>query len=72
LRGFTRVHLKAGEAQTVKFTLADRDLSYVDEGGSRLVGAGTYTLTIGGGQPGTKAAVATAAFEIKGSKGLPR
>ncbi len=72
LRGFTRVHLKAGEAQTVKFTLADRDLSYVDEAGSRLVGAGNYTLTVGGGQPGTKAAVATATFAVKGAKGLPR
>jgi beta-glucosidase len=72
LRGFTRIHLKAGEAQTVKFTLSDRDLSYVDEAGNRLVGAGTYALTVGGGQPGTKASVATAPFEIKGAKGLPR
>jgi beta-glucosidase len=40
LRGFTRVHLKAGETQAVRFTLADRDLSYVNEAGDRLVGAG--------------------------------
>jgi len=72
LRGFTRVHLKAGEAQTVQFTLSDRDLSYVDEAGNRLVGAGAYTLTVGGGQHGTKAAAASAPFEIKGAKGLPR
>ena len=72
LRGFARIRLKAGEAQTVTFALSDRDLSYVDEAGNRLVGAGAYRLTIGGGQPGTKASAASAPFEIKGAKGLTR
>jgi beta-glucosidase len=72
LRGFTRVHLRAGETQPVRFTLEARDLSHVNEAGSRLVGAGKYGLTIGGGQPGTKAAVSTAEFEVRGEKRLPR
>jgi beta-glucosidase len=72
LRGFTRVHLRAGESRTVQFTLKDRDLSYVNESGARLVGAGKYSLSIGGGQPGTKAPAIAAAFEIQGEKQLSR
>jgi beta-glucosidase len=71
LRGFTRIHLRAGESQTVRFTLGPGDLSHVDETGTRLVGAGTYGLTIGGGQPGTKAAAETE-FVVRGEKRLPR
>src|SRR5207302_2211163 len=52
LRGFKRVHLEAGEQQHVKLTLGPRDLSYVNEAGDRLVGAGDYLITVGGGQPG--------------------
>ena len=54
LRGFKRIHLKAGEQQHVKLTLGARDLSYVNEAGDRFVGAGDYLITVGGGQPGTK------------------
>jgi beta-glucosidase len=72
LRSFARVHLRPGESRTVKFTLKDRDLSYVNESGKRLVGAGNYSLTIGGGQPGTKAPTTTAAFAIQGERELPR
>jgi beta-glucosidase len=72
LRGFTRVHLRAGETQPVRFTLEARDLSHVDTEGNRLVGAGKYGLAIGGGQPGTGAAVSTSEFEIRREKGLPR
>ena len=55
LRGFTRVHLRAGESRTVSFPLDDRDLSHVDAAGARLVGAGRYGVSVGGGQPGTGA-----------------
>jgi beta-glucosidase len=72
LRGFTRVRLKAGESQVVRFTLGERDLSSVNADGQRLVGAGRYGLAVGGGQPGTGAPVATAEFEIRGDKALPR
>jgi beta-glucosidase len=71
LRGFTRVHLKAGEQQHVKLTLSPRDLSYVNEAGDRLVGAGDYLITVGGGQPGTNAAHADAHLTIQGEQRLP-
>ena len=71
LRGFTRVHLKAGEQQHVKLTLSPRDLSFVNELGDRLVGEGDYVITVGGGQPGTSAAHADAHLTIQGSIGLP-
>ena len=71
LRGFTRVHLKQGEEKHVKLTLDARDLSYVNEGGDRLVGAGDYIITVGGGQPGREAAHADAHLTIQGEEKLP-
>jgi beta-glucosidase len=71
LRGFTRVHVGAGEQQHVKLSLAPRDLSYVNEGGDRLVGAGDYLITVGGGQPGTAAAHADIHLVIQGEQKLP-
>jgi beta-glucosidase len=71
LRGFTRIHLDAGQSRHVKFTLQRRDLSYVNESGDRLVGAGDYVISVGGGQPGTKAAQAGAKLTIHGEQKLP-
>jgi beta-glucosidase len=71
LRGFTRMHLGAGEQKHVKLTLVPRDLSYVDEAGDRLVGAGDYVITVGGGQPGTTAAHADTHLAIQGEQKLP-
>jgi len=71
LRGFTRVHLSEGEQKHVKLTLDPRDLSYVNEAGDRLVGAGDYVITVGGGQPGTGAAQAEAHLTIQGEQKLP-
>jgi beta-glucosidase len=71
LRGFTRVHLPAGQATHVKLSLAPRDLSFVNEIGDRLVGEGDYTITVGGGQPGTNAPHAEAHLMIHGNQGLP-
>lgn len=71
LRGFTRVHLKAGESQHIKLTMSPRDLSYVNEDGDRLVAAGDYLITVGGGQPGTPAAHAEAHLTIRGEEKLP-
>jgi beta-glucosidase len=71
LRGFTRVHLKTGESRQVKLTLGARDLSYVNEAGDRMVGAGDYLITVGGGQPGTAAAHADGHLTIEGEEKLP-
>jgi beta-glucosidase len=71
LRGFTRIHLEAGELRHVKLALQPRDLSYVNESGDRMVAAGDYTITAGGGQPGTAAPQATAQLSIRGEQKLP-
>ena len=71
LRGFTRVNLKAGEQKHVKLALAPRDLSYVNEAGDRMIGAGDYLITVGGGQPGTLAAHADSHLTIQGEQKLP-
>jgi len=71
LRGFTRVHMDATEQQHVKLTMQPRDLSYVNEAGDRLIGAGDYTITVGGGQPGTPGAKAEEHLSIRGEQKLP-
>ena len=52
LRGFRRVHLLPGEAQTLTFTLAADDFMRVDQAGRRVIDSGPYTVTVGGCQPG--------------------
>ena len=71
LRGFTRLHLGAGEARHVKLALAPRELSYVNEAGDRMVAAGDYVITVGGGQPGKGAPQADARLSIRGEQKLP-
>jgi beta-glucosidase len=57
MAGFSRVHLKAGESQTVSLPLDARALSQVGQDGSRKVLPGDYTVNLGGGQPGFTATV---------------
>jgi beta-glucosidase len=71
LRGFKRVHLKAGVSQTVQFELRDRDLSMVTEAGEPIIAEGKYLVSIGGGQPDTGAPSVAGTFQVKGSKTLP-
>ena len=71
LRGFKRVHLKAGESQTVHFELRDRDLSMVTEAGEPIIAKGKYSVSVGGGQPNTEAPSVSGTFRIKGTKRLP-
>lgn len=49
--GFRRVHLAPREKRNIEFTLAERDLSSVDETGQRRVVPGEVKVWIGGGQP---------------------
>jgi beta-glucosidase len=72
LRGFARVHLKPGEAETVRFALSDRDLSSVSLEGMHLVRTGKYGVSVGGGQPDTGAPIVAGTFEITGERTLPR
>ncbi|CAN5792707.1 glycoside hydrolase family 3 C-terminal domain-containing protein [soil metagenome] len=70
LRGFTRVHLAAGASTKVHFDLDPRGLSSVTEAGKRVVAPGAYTLTLGGGQPGTGAPTVAAGFGVTGTVAL--
>ncbi len=71
LRGFERVHLEPGASQKVHFELKPRDLSMVTEAGEPIVAEGKYSISIGGGQPGTTAPVVTGTFSIQGKMNLP-
>ena len=71
LRGFSRIHLGANETQHGKFTLNARDLSGVNRSGDRVINAGAYRITVGGGQPGTDAPQAEAEFSVNGEQRLP-
>jgi beta-glucosidase len=71
LRGFQRVHLEAGASQKVHFELQPRDLGMVTEDGEPTVAEGSYTVSVGGGQPHSGAQVVDATFSIKGQLTLP-
>jgi beta-glucosidase len=71
LRGFRRIHLAAGQTEVVRFQLAQRDLSMVTETGNRIVAAGNYTISVGGGQPGTGAPSVSGTFQVNGQIQLP-
>lgn len=51
LKGFRRIHLKAGESRQVTFTLSPEDLALTDVKGNLIENAGEVELFIGGGQP---------------------
>jgi beta-glucosidase len=72
LAAFTRVHLDAGASTHVGLQLEPRAIAQVDEQGNRVILPGSYTVSVGGGQPGTSAPDQTATFTITGKKGLPK
>ncbi|MDR1408531.1 MAG: glycoside hydrolase family 3 C-terminal domain-containing protein [Tannerella sp.] len=51
LKGFRRIHLKAGESQTVEFALAEKDLTEVNADGNSEPVKGDVLISVGGGQP---------------------
>jgi beta-glucosidase len=71
LRGFQRIHLDPGANQKVEFHLTPRDLSMVTDAGNIIVAQGKYTMSVGGGQPGTGAPSVSENFEVKGQIMLP-
>jgi beta-glucosidase len=71
LRGFQRIHLAAGATKVVEFHLSRRDLSMVTQAGDRIIPAGRFTLSVGGGQPGTGAPSVSGTFEVNGRIQLP-
>jgi len=72
LRGFQRLNVRPGQTQHVRLTLSPRDLSMVNDEGTRLVAAGAYKLFVGGGQPGTGASGAELSLTVQGEQKLAR
>lgn len=72
LRGLERINLQPGESKTVHFDLNPRDLSSVTPDGVIKVQPGAYTLSVGGGQPGTTKALASTPLAIEGETTLPQ
>ncbi len=71
LRGFQRIHLEPGASQKVEFHLGQRDLSMVTDLGDIIVAQGKYTVSVGGGQPGTGSPTVSGNFEVNGQLMLP-
>lgn len=67
LKGFQRVHLKAGESKKLVFLLSDKDLACVDENGNLTMLPGDISVFIGGSSP-----VTTLADPLEGVKGIMR
>jgi beta-glucosidase len=71
LRGFQRVHLEPGASRVVHFHLGSRDMSMVTEEGDIIVARGDYTVSIGGGQPGTGAPSVSGELHVNDRVMLP-
>jgi beta-glucosidase len=72
LRGFTRLQIPAGQTRPVHFSLRPRDLSEVNDAGERIIAPGEYTISVGGGQPGSGLPVVESHFTITGARTLPK
>jgi len=71
LRAFRRIRLAPRESRTVAFDLKARDVSMVTEAGDIVVPAGKYTISIGGGQPGSGLPTISGEFAVRGRLMLP-
>jgi beta-glucosidase len=71
LRGFQRVHVRAGESRDVEFRLAPRNLGSVTGDGEHRVLAGEYEVIVGGGQPETGAPIVRADLQVERTVPLP-
>ena len=69
LRGFSRIHVAAGETQHVHFILSPRDLSEVNEAETDSC-RWRLSITVGGGQPGT-ASTTESRVSVHGEQKLP-
>ncbi|MDY6846445.1 MAG: glycoside hydrolase family 3 C-terminal domain-containing protein, partial [Chloroflexota bacterium] len=65
LVGFKRVHLGAGATETLTFSINPKQFALADENGDWIIEKGSFTIFVGGGQPGT-AGVLTAHVEMLG------
>ncbi len=72
LAGFTRIHLGPGESTHVALTVDPRSLGQVDSQGHRVILPGSYTVSVGGAQPGVAVATQTGSFTVTGTMPLPQ
>jgi beta-glucosidase len=61
LAGFRRIALAPGQREKVTFAVDARALSVVGADGRRVVEPGGFTIAVGGGQPASGGAYASAA-----------
>jgi beta-glucosidase len=54
LEGFKRISLQPGESKRVEFELLSRQFSIIGSDETRVIEPGWFTVSVGGGQPGTK------------------
>jgi beta-glucosidase len=72
LVGFSRVHVPAGATIPVQIKVDARQWSQVLDNGDRVILPGSYTLFVGGSQPGANAGGVSATMMVTGKKTLPR
>jgi beta-glucosidase len=72
LAGVKRISLKAGEKQTVTFTISSDQMTVIDNNGKRIIEPGEFLVSVGGKQPGftgsadvSTSGVVTATFAVK-------
>lgn len=65
LCGFARVHLAAGESQSVSISVPQSCLTVVDDGGTRLFPGGRYSLYAGTSQPDARSRELTGVSPVK-------
>ena len=72
LAGFSRVHVVAGATIPVQIKVYPRQWSQVLDNGNRVILPGSYTLFVGGSQPGADANGVSTTVKVAGKKILPR
>jgi beta-glucosidase len=77
LAGFQRVHVEAGQTQPVRIEIPNRNLSIVEEDGTRKIVPGELQVWVGGGQPAVreglrKTAGISGSVKIEGDEVLPK
>jgi beta-glucosidase len=72
LAGFSRVYIPAGDTRPVQIRVDARQWSQVLANGDRVILPGSYTLFVGGSQPGANANGVSTEVTVTGKKVLPR
>jgi hypothetical protein len=71
LGAFKRVRIDPGQTVRVELTLAPRTIAQVNDKGERVIEPGTYSVSVGGSQPGEVPGGISGTFTVTGSSTLP-